>query len=54
MENQNWNDCKFQIHRNKFEWVNPKRRIEQKNQFCVSSKILCLKDNNKTAHWLCH
>ena len=33
MENKIWNDCKFQIHWNKLEWVNPKIRIEQNNLF---------------------
>ena len=37
MANQNWNDWKIQIHWNKFEWVNPRSRIERKNPFCVSS-----------------
>ena len=38
MENQIWNDWKFQIHWNKLEWVNPRSRIEVKNTFFVSSK----------------
>ena len=37
-DNQYWNDWKFQIQWNKLEWVNPRSRDEQKNQFCVSSK----------------
>ena len=37
MENQSWNDCKFQIHWSKLEWVNPRGRIEVKNPFSVSS-----------------
>ena len=31
IENQKWNDWKFQIQWNKLEWVNPRSRIEQKN-----------------------
>ena len=54
MSNQSWNDCKCQIHWNKLEWVNTKSRIEGKNAFCVSSKKLCLEDDNKTAHWVGH
>ena len=50
MENQSWNDWNFQIHWNELEWENPRSRIEGKNPFLVSSKKLCLKDNNKTAH----
>ena len=53
MANQNWNDWKFQIHWNKLEWLNPRIHIE-KNQDFVSSKTSCLKDNNKTAHWVRH
>ena len=41
--NKYWNDWKFQIHWNKLEWVNPRSRDEQKNQFCVSSKKIVLK-----------
>ena len=44
----------FQIHWNKLEWANPISCIEGKNLFCVSSKKLCLKDNNKIAHWVGH
>ena len=54
MENQNWNDWKFLIHWSKIEWENPSIRIEQNNTFCVSSKIFCLEDNNKTTHWVGH
>ena len=54
MTNKIWNDWKFQIYRNKLEWVNSKSRIEGKNQFCISSKKFCLKDINKTAHWVGH
>ena len=53
-ENTNWNEWKFQIHQNKFEWLNPRDPNEQKNPFCVSSNFLCLKDDNKTAHWVDH
>ena len=35
--NQAWNYWKFQIHRYILEWVNPRRRDERKNPFCVSS-----------------
>ena len=52
MENQNWNDRKFQIYWNKLEWGNPRSHNEQKNPFFVSSKKFCLKNNNKTAHWI--
>ena len=52
MKNQNWNDWKFQIHWNKIEWANPRNRIERENPFFVSSKKICLKDNNKTANWV--
>ena len=54
MENQNWNDWRFQMHWNKLEWFNPRIRIEQNNPLCESSKRICLEDNNKTAHWVGH
>ena len=54
MENQSWNYWKFQIHWNKLEWVNSRSRIEVNNPFCVYSNKFCLKDNNKTVHWVGH
>ena len=48
--NQNCNEWKFQIHRNKLEWEIPRNRNEQNNPFCVYSKKIRLKDNTKTAH----
>ena len=50
--NQEWNYWKFKIHCNKLEWVNPRIRDENKNQFCVSSIFFCFKDNFKPAHWV--
>ena len=52
MENQSWNEWRFQIHWNKIDWVNPRNSSKGNNPFCVFSKIFCLKDNNKTAHWV--
>ena len=40
------------MHRNKFEWVNPRSRDERKNQLCVSSKNVYIKDNDKPVHWV--
>ena len=37
-DNQYWYYCKFQVHCNKLEWVNPRSRDERNNPFCVSSK----------------
>ena len=37
MEDQRWNDWKFQIHWNKLEWVNPRNRSEVNHPFCVYS-----------------
>ena len=38
--NQYWNYCKFQIHYNKIEWVNPRSRYKQKNIFvCFLKKL---------------
>ena len=50
MENQSWNDWKFQIHWNNIEWVDPRNHSEGNNPSCVSSKKIYLKDNNKTSH----
>ena len=38
MENKIYNDRRFQTHWNNLEWVNPRSRIEGRNNFCVSSK----------------
>ena len=54
MKDQSWNDWRFQIHWNKLGWANPRSLIEGKNPFCVSSKKLCLKYNNRTEHWVGH
>ena len=40
MANKNLNDWNFQIHWNELEWVNPRHRIEQKN-----NNFLCLQKN---------
>ena len=52
--NQNWNDWKIHVHWKKLEWVNPRSRNERKNPVFVSSKILCLKYNNKTVYCVGH
>ena len=52
--NQYWIDWRFQIHWNKHEWVNPRRRDERKNLFYVSSKKDYFEDKVKTAHWFVH
>ena len=38
MENQSWNACRFQIHWNELEWVNPRNCSRGNNLFCVSYK----------------
>ena len=35
MENQSWNDWRFQIHWNKIDWVNPRNGSKGNNPFCV-------------------
>ena len=50
MTNQSWKYWKFQIHWNKLGWVNSRSLIDVNNPSFVSSKKLCLKDNNKTVH----
>ena len=50
MENQCWNEWRFQIHWNNIEQVNPRNLSEGKNHFCFSYKTFYLKDNNKYLH----
>ena len=47
--NRNRNDWKFQLHRNKLEWVKPISKMKRKNpiQFLQSEDI-------KTDHWVGH
>ena len=47
MADQICNYWKFLIHWNNLGWFNSRSRNEGKNPFCVSSKKLWLKDNNK-------
>ena len=35
--NKWWNDCKFQLHWNKLEWVNPISQITREKPYSVSS-----------------
>ena len=51
--NRNWNDCKFQLHYNKLEWVDPRSRILIKEPYSTSSKIH-IEKNDRTAHWVEH
>ena len=46
MENQSYNDWRFQIHWNKLERGNLGSCIEVNNPFCVSSGKFCSKDND--------
>ena len=39
-KNEACNDCKFQIHQNNLEWVDPKSRNEKKNLFVNIPTIL--------------
>ena len=54
MANQSWNEWKFQTYWNKFEWVNPRSRIEGNNPFFLPSKKFCYKDNDKNSYWVGH
>ena len=36
--NRHWNDCKFQLHWNKLEWVNPRSKDKRTQPYSVSSK----------------
>ena len=35
--NRWWSYCKFQLHWNKLEWVNPRRQTKRNKHFSVSS-----------------
>ena len=37
---RNWNDWKFQLHRNKLEWVNTIIKIKRKNLFSFLKVII--------------
>ena len=34
--NSNWDDCKFLLHWNKIEWVNPRNKILRKKTYSTS------------------
>ena len=54
MANQERCDCKFQIHWNKLECMNPNICNERKINFVCLQKYILFKDNNKPAHWVGH
>ena len=47
-----WNDWKFQLHWNKFEWVDTKSNPKRVKTFSVSSKTLYISKNDRTAHFV--
>ena len=51
---QHWNDCKYQIHWNKLEWVVPISRNVKKTRFCTSSHKFYIKDRDYTNHLVGH
>ena len=52
--NKWWNDCKFQLHWNKLEWVNPKISTKGINSIQLLKKTFYLNKNDRTAHWVGH
>ena len=49
-----WNDCRFQLHWNKLECVNPRSLSKRNKPFSVFSKKLYLNKNDRTSHWVGH
>ena len=43
---------KFQLHRNKLEWIYPRQQYDSKNQFCTSTFKYLIKDGNKSCHFV--
>ena len=52
VSNISWNDCKFQLHWNMLEWVDPKTTPKRVKPFSVSSKKFYINNNDRTAHYL--
>ena len=52
--NRWWNDCKFQLHWNTLEWVDPKSTPKRVKPFSVSSKEFYINNNDRTAHFVGH
>ena len=48
--NEWWNDCKFQWHCHKLEWVNPKSLNKREKPYSISSKEFYLNKNDRTAY----
>ena len=50
--NKWWNDWKFQLHWNNFEWVDPKYLIKRDKPYSVYSKKFYLNKKYRTARWV--
>ena len=44
----------MQVHWNKLEWVNQKRRNRRINNFCTSSFGFYIKDEDMLCYWVVH
>ena len=54
-ESNRWsNDWKLQLHWNKLEWVDPKYTPKRLKLVSVSSKVLYISKNDRTAHFVGH
>ena len=52
--NKCWNYCRFQLHCNKLEWLDPKTLIKRYKPYSVSSETIYLNKNDRTDHWFGH
>ena len=52
--NRWWNNWIFQLHWNMLEWVDPKSTPKRVKPFSVSSKMLYINNNDRTAHFVGH
>ena len=49
-DNRHWDFCKFQLHWNKLDWVNPRIKDKRKQPYLVSSNKLFIDKDLRTAH----
>ena len=52
--NNHWNDWKFQLHWNKFEWVDSNDRDHKNNPFCNFIFKDYIKDGNESFRFFGH
>ena len=52
--NRHWNDCEFQLHWDKLEWVNPRSKIKTKNPIQLLQNNIFIDQDDRTYHWVGH